>query len=39
MRRPDTGEAVITDPFMDMEMHDIVLEHAKRHFPEGTMIV
>lgn len=39
MRRPDTGEAVITDPIMDMETRNIVLEHAKRNFPEGTMIV
>ena len=39
MRRPDTGEAVITDPIMDMETRNIVLEHAKRNFPEGIMIV
>lgn len=39
MRRPNTGEAVITDPFMDMETRNIVLQNYKLGLPEGTVIL
>jgi hypothetical protein len=39
MRRPNTGEAVITDPFMDLETRDIVLQNYKLGLPEGTVIL
>jgi len=39
MRRPNTGEAVITDPLMDMETRNIVLHNYKLGLPEGTVIV
>ena len=39
MQRPNTGEAVITDPFMDVETRDIVLQNYKLRLPEGTVIL
>jgi hypothetical protein len=39
MRRPKTGEAVIADPFMDMETRALALKHYALGLPEGTVIL
>ncbi|GAO35624.1 hypothetical protein SCT_1015 [Sulfuricella sp. T08] len=39
MRRPNTGEAVITDPIMDVETRNIVLQNYKLGLPAGTVIL
>jgi hypothetical protein len=39
MLRLGTGEAVIIDPFMDMETRRIVLENYMLGLPDGTVIV
>jgi hypothetical protein len=39
MLRPVTGEIVITDPFMDMDVRDAVFKHVLLGKPEGTTIV
>jgi hypothetical protein len=41
MQRPENGEAVITDPFMDLQTRANALENyrQKRGLPEGTMFL
>jgi len=39
MRRPKTGEAVIADPFMDMETRTVALKHYALGLSEGTVIL
>jgi hypothetical protein len=39
MLRPVTGEIVITDPFMDMDVREVVFKHVLLGKPEGTTIV
>lgn len=39
MRRPKTGEAVIADPFMDMETRTLALKHYALGLSEGTVIL
>jgi hypothetical protein len=39
MQRRKSGEAVMTDPLMDVETRDIVVENFKLGEPEGTAVV
>ena len=39
MRRPKTGEAVIADPFMDLDTRTLALEHYALGLPVGTVIL
>lgn len=38
MQRPATGEAVIADPFMDMETRTLALQNYALGLPKGTVI-